>query len=417
MHAGSDINGKNRDPRYGRNFFAFIWHGLFLAFVSTFIDANTVLSSFILNIGGSSVHVGILTGISIGLPMITQLLFAGFLSGRPRKKPFLLAGIYLRVLALAGMGYTLSISGRSNPEQLLLMIFLWIGIFAVSGAFAGISYTDLLGKIFAGQQRKRFLIFKQFISAIGMLISAVTVRHLVIAFPYPENYTVIFLSASLLLFIAAFGFLMIKEDEGGANQAYTISTILKAIPRILASDRNLVNYIFLINFASLGLTIIPFYVAFSKSLYGLEQHQIGNFLLLQFVGMIVSTFVWNRVSGLYKFKGIFFGFVIIGGLLPLVAMFFSLYGIHVFQWLFFLAGFSISAYSIALQGMLLEISNNDNRAVYAGISGTLSLTTAFFPLVAGLLIHSFGFWIIFSVISPLVLASLFFLNKIECPSS
>jgi len=108
-----------------QNFYAFIWHALFLAFVSTFVDVNTVLSSFILKIGGSSIHVGMITAISIGLPMITQLLFAGFLAGRPRR----------------------------------------IGIFSLSGAFAEISYMDILGKVLPRTQRKKFLIFKQFISS------------------------------------------------------------------------------------------------------------------------------------------------------------------------------------------------------------------------------------------------------------
>ena len=148
-----------------QNFYAFIWHALFLAFVSTFVDVNTVLSSFILKIGGSSIHVGMITAISIGLPMITQLLFAGFLAGRPRKKPFLLMGIYFRVFALAGMGYTLSISNSSEPMRLLMMVFLWIGIFSLSGAFAEISYMDILGKVLPRTQRKKFLIFKQFISS------------------------------------------------------------------------------------------------------------------------------------------------------------------------------------------------------------------------------------------------------------
>ena len=95
------------------NFIAFLWHALFLAFVTTFIDVNTVFSSLILKIGGSSVHVGLLTGVAVGLPLVTQLLFAGFLAGRSRKKPFLLMGIYLRVLSLAGMEYPYSIRTSS----------------------------------------------------------------------------------------------------------------------------------------------------------------------------------------------------------------------------------------------------------------------------------------------------------------
>ncbi|RLC28387.1 MAG: MFS transporter [Deltaproteobacteria bacterium] len=399
---------------YKRNFYAFIWHALFLAFASTFIDVNTILSSFVLNIGGSSVHVGILTGISIGLPMITQLFFAGFLAGRVHKKPFLLAGIYLRVIALAGMGYTLSIADSSDPGRLLFMIFLWIGIFAVSGAFAGISYTDIMGKTFIGPQRKTFLIFKQFVAAAGMLLSAIAVRRLVMAFPYPENYTVIFFTASGLLLTATFGFLMIKEKPADTTDFYSVMRMIKAMPHMLRSDTNLTNYILLINLASLGFTIIPFYVAFSKSLFGLGRNQVGNFLLLQFTGMILSTIVWNQVARHFKFKGIALGFIIIASLMPPAALLLSRYGIMIYQWIFFIAGFSITAYKIFIDGILLEITTNDNRAIYAGLSGALSLASAVIPLIAGILIAACGYTLIFVIISPLIMSSSFFLWRIQC---
>ena len=407
----------NKITNYRRNFYAFIWHALFLAFAQTFIDVNTVLSSFVLNLGGSSLHIGILTGISIGLPMVTQLLFAGFLAGRTRKKPLLLMGIYLRVLSLIGMGYTLSISASSQSSRLLLMIFMWIGVFSISGAFAGISYTDIMGKVFIGSQRKKFLVFKEFISAIGMLLSAIAAHHMVIAFPYPENYTVIFFTASGLLFTAAFGFLMIKEDSTETAGLYRKIRLIMDMPRFLKSDMNLINYILLVNFSSLGLILIPFYVALSKSLFGLSQNQVGNFILLQFVGMIVSTFIWNWVAKHFKFKGIACGYIIIGSLLPIMALFFARYGIRIYQWIFFIAGFSIPAYKIFLQGILLEITNNENRAIYAGISGALSLTTAIFPLLAGILINAYGFAGIFIIISPLVIVSIYFLFRIKCNSN
>jgi len=400
-----------------RNFYAFIWHALFLAFVATFIDVNTVLASFILKIGGTSIHVGILTGISIGLPMITQLLFAGFLASRSRKKPFLLLGIYLRVLALFGLGYTLSISDSGDPMRLLLIIFFWIGIFSISGAFAGISYTDILGKTLPRSQRRLFLIFRQFISSSGMLASALVVRHLVTAFPYPENYTVIFMIASLLLFVAAIGFLMIKEDAGNASHFSGAIRTIKAMPWMLRTDANLKNYIFLINLTSLGITLIPFYVAFSKSLFGLTRNQIGNFVFLQFLGMILSTLIWNWIAKRFKYKGIAFSCIFMGGLLPLTALFLSRYGTGIYQWVFFFAGFIISAGRISFEGILLEITNNDNRAIYAGISGTLSLTTAFFPIMAGVLIETFGFNVIFFITPPLVMIALLFIRRIKCSTS
>ena len=396
------------------NFIAFLWHALFLAFVTTFIDVNTVFSSLVLKIGGSSIHVGILTGIAVGLPLVTQLLFAGFLAGRPRKKPFLLIGIYLRVLSLFGMGYTLAIADKSDPSLLMFTVFLWVGLFATSGAFAGISYTDILGKALPKSERRRFLISKQAIASVAMLISAIIVRHLVIALPYPKNYMVIFLIAAALLFIATGGFWAIREAPGKVSPLSRMLTVLKAIPQVLKSDKNLSNYILLINASSLGLTVIPFYIALSKVCFGLSGHQIGNYLLLQFVGMALSTIIWIKIASRYKFKGISFCYALIGGILPLLALVLSRTSIDFFQWIFFFSGFLISAGKISIEGILLEITTNDNRAIYAGISGTLSLTTAIFPLIAGLLIERYTFSTVFIFASPVIFSSIFFLKRIQC---
>ena len=396
------------------NFIAFLWHALFLAFVTTFIDVNTVFSSLILKIGGSSVHVGLLTGVAVGFPLVTQLLFAGFLAGRSRKKPFLLMGIYLRVLSLAGMGYTLGIAEKSDPSILMFTVFLWVGLFATSGAFAGISYTDILGKALPKSERRRFLISKQAISSAAMLTSAIVVRNLVITFPYPKNYMVIFLIAAALLFIASGGFWAIREVPGKVSPLSRMLTVLKAIPQVLKSDKNLSNYILLINASSLGLTVIPFYIALSTARFGLSSHQIGNYLLLQFIGMALSTIIWTKVAGRYKFKGISFCYALIGGLLPVIALGLSQISIDFFQWIFFFSGFAVSAGRISIEGILLEITTDDNRAIYAGISGTLSLTTAIFPLIAGLLIETYGFSAIFMFTTPIIFSSFFFLKRIQC---
>ena len=60
--------------------------------------------------------------------MITQLFFAGFLAGRSRKKPFLLVGIYLRVVALTGMGYQCfrDIFTPTNVDFIALADYGWL---------------------------------------------------------------------------------------------------------------------------------------------------------------------------------------------------------------------------------------------------------------------------------------------------
>lgn len=143
---------------------------------------------------------------------------------------------------------------------------------------------------------------------------------------------------------------------------------------------------------------------------------IGNFLLMQFLGMILSTFIWNGIVRKFRFKGVAISCSLLGGLLPFTVLWLSGFGPSIFQWSFFLAGTLISAGRIAYEGVLLEITTNDNRAVYAGISGALSLTSAVFPIIAGVLINTSTFEAIFSFTSLLVVSSLFFITRLKCPT-
>jgi hypothetical protein len=121
------------------NFRAFVWHASWLGFTVTFTEVNTVLPGLIVEVGGSQIHVGILTAIMVGAPMLTQLLFAGFLTPKPRKKPFLLLGIYLRVAALAGVAWTLSHLTSINPVGTRL---IFLGLRVVTNAVSCTRLSD-----------------------------------------------------------------------------------------------------------------------------------------------------------------------------------------------------------------------------------------------------------------------------------
>jgi len=225
-----------------RNFFAFNWHAFWLALAQTFADKNTVLPGLILFAGGTQLEIGYLTSIMIGIPLISQLLFASYLTRKPRKKYFLLLGIYMRVLAFAGVVLSLSSLESSNPDFIIYSVFAWMFLFSISGAFAGVSYTDILGKSITGETRKRFFVFRQFLSSLGVLISALVVRFILRELEYPQNYIIMFSAASALLFIATFGFLMIKERPSEIKESpESLLTILRSIPSIIKKDGNLRN--------------------------------------------------------------------------------------------------------------------------------------------------------------------------------
>jgi len=69
---------------------------------------------------------------------------------------------------------------------------------------------------------------------------------------------------------------------------------------------------------------------------------------------------------------------------------------------------------MAISGLLLEISNKENRITYAGISGAGSIVPLFFLLLAGILISTLGYIIVFVFTSIILLTSYLFITKLKC---
>ena len=88
-----------------------------LALAQNFMDVNTIMPAMMIDAGGTSLQVGVLTAIMIGGTNFSQLLFLPFLSNKPRKKGFLLFGVNLRIIALLGLGVLLYVySAQTNGD-------------------------------------------------------------------------------------------------------------------------------------------------------------------------------------------------------------------------------------------------------------------------------------------------------------
>jgi len=407
--------------RYARrNFVAFLWHALFLAFASNFTDINTIIPTMMIKAGGTPVHLGILTAIMVGGASFMQLVFVFFLARKREKKRYLLLGIYLRVSALLGLGFLLQYADRMESFLVIGFIFLLISIFSFSGSFAGISYTDILGKSLLRAKRKTFFVLRQTLTSTAVLFSAFLVRKLVRSYEYPINYSILFLSAGSLLFVASLGFWYIREKptEFGSSGINEIS-IVKAYKRIFKEDRNVRYFLLLINAGGLGFTVIPFYVSLAKESMGLSAKTVGNFLVLQIIGMVISNILWNVLVKHKSYKGLVKVWAVIGFFVPLLALLLSgKLGVpankSLYPFIFLISGFNISAYQIAVPGILLEISHEENRVLYTALSGAGSITTIVVPLISGVLISMLGYRLVFVVTAFSVLSTFFFATRLNC---
>lgn len=110
--------------------------------------------------------------------------------------------------------------------------------------------------------------------------------------------------------------------------------------------------------------------------------------------------------------------VFIGASLPVLALALSTWAPYMlFQTIFFLSGMAISAQKISLGGVLIEISENDNRALYSGINGAFNLTIAIFPLISGFVIVWLGYAPVFILGSVAMISALYFVRRLNCEIS
>jgi len=332
-----------------KNTVYFYWHAFFLALTKNFMDVNTVIPALLISAGGTEFHLGLLTTITIGGSKFSRIFFGGWLSPKPFKKKYLLLGVNLRVLSLLSLAILLLYSNHLSENTIIMLIFALMTLFSISGAFSTIPYTDILGKSLKTDERTRFFFWKSF----------------------------------------------------------------SKLPEILKKDKKLVNYLIISNLVGLGIAIIPFYVSLGKQSFNLSPEKVGTWLLVQIIGMILSNFLWKRLSRNHGYKLILYTFISINFILPILALFLSV-NFYSYLIVFLLSGFALSAYEIVIGGILIEISNESNRSFYAGISGIGSFFAVLYPLIAGTLIRLIGYVPVFAATSILATIGFIFASRLNC---
>jgi MFS family permease len=113
------------------------------------------------------------------------------------------------------------------------------------------------------------------------------------------------------------------------------------------------------------------------------------------------------------FKRVIRNCLILAATTPIYALIASNFGLTFYSMTFLFTGFSLSARKIAVEGLLIEISEDHNRALYSGISGAFSVVSAVFPILSGIFISILGYNIIFVIVALLILTGLIPLSKIK----
>ncbi|MGB9779699.1 MFS transporter [Caldanaerobacter sp.] len=398
-------------------YFPFIWHGFFIALTMTMIEMNTILPSLISQLTNSPVAFGALYSVMLGAPVAFNWLFGRFQSGFPYRKQFLILGIYIRSLSFIGMAVVTFLLAKTQPLLALLGFYLLIFIFSLSGGFAGIAYTDLIGKLLPSEKRGGFFAIKQFFNGVGSLTGGLMVAWIFKpgALEFPKNYSIAFLIGGIGLFVGVLGYLFMKEPPSTVKKEENIHGLgeyLEKIVSILKKDKEFVKFIVVENLTGFSLMILPFYIVFIKHNFENYMNYLSFFVISQIVGNIFSNFLWAAISKKLGPKSVLRICILLGGTLPIIAILLKPLGLFSYMILFLLIGFIGSGRGIGFDLYFLEIAPDVDRPLYLGIRGSLNLLVAFLPLAGGIFIKYFGFYTTFIMVS-VIMYTAFLLSRLN----
>ncbi len=393
-----------------RVYIIFLWHAFFLAITMSMIEFNTVFPSLISSLTGSKIIFGAIYSVMFGVPLIFNVMLGHYLSSKKFKKKYLLLGINLRAFSFLGMAFFTYKYANQNPSMVIMSLFFWVFLFSFSGGFAGIVYTDLIGKFLKKGERGSLYTSKQFFSSIGFLIGGI-----IIAFAfnvsnasYPNNYAIVLFTGFIGLIIASVAFWCIKEPPSKIEKYEPFFVFVKKIPGILKSDKIFSRFILVENLTSFSLMMLPFYIVYAQEIFDVTLLSLYLFAII--AGTIISNLFWGIISKKFNSKAVIEICIFIGASIPIFSLLIVPLGPYYFTINFVFIGFIRSGRIIGFDPYLLDITPESKRTAYLGIRGTLSLLTIVLPLIGGLFVEFVGFTFTFIIVAIMMFISLFLLT-------
>jgi MFS family permease len=214
------------------------------------------------------------------------------------------------------------------------------------------------------------------------------------------------------LLIASMGFWKVRETVPSKMTVKSVKRFFILVKNELRKNPRLKYFLGFVNTMGISLTLLPFIMLYAKENFFAQSAETGIFLLFKVVGGVLMGFILYIISGRYKYQFLLYGNTLLVMLIPMIILFST--SAPSFITIFFIGGMIYSIYSISLNGILLEISDNTNRALYTGIAGAGSIIPAIFPLIGGQIIKLYGFTLFLAIFMLIIICSIFFIYKMNC---
>lgn len=403
MLEGAAVSTSGGHSHFRTAFALGVINGILFNFASAFVDPTTVLPVFLSELTGSTVVVGLISLLSGGGWLVTQLLAANFLLARPRDMPTYQAGALVRALCWPAVAVSTYLFAATRPSLALLAFLFFFALFSCAGGVAGIAFMGVVGKSIPPTRLGRFFGMRQMGGGALAVVAGLIVREMLKdGRTFPGNYVWLFVIASVLFAASWFSFSLIPEpQQREPRPRIPMRRFLLQAVSIARNQRDFRALLVVRVLMGAGLLAAPFYAVYCRTELAAPRQMLGSYISAQMLGSIISNAFWAPLSDRYSNR-LLLGVVAVAsvataGLAAALSLTAWPAAGTMFLLVFFLLGAISAGGFMSATNYLLEAAPEQERPLYIGAMNTFTAVTGAFPLVAGKLIQLVGYFPVFSL--------------------
>jgi MFS family permease len=406
-------NTQTFPPNYRWNFGALLVDYVSFSIAFNFFNPNSILPAFVGELTDSALVIGLVSTVFSGGWLLPQLLSARLINDKPRKKPYLLAGISGRVLFwLIALGLGLGL-GQKSPAGMLGLFFACLLLWAASDGVGSVAWFEIMAQAIPPRRRGRLLGTAQVVGGLAGIGAGALIGQILGRLSFPGNYTLMFALAGALLVPSTVALFLLREVPSGATPAEADAAAEKE-PRF----RRLIAWLKLpfanpafrrlivcrIMVAMMGLAT-PFYVQHATKELALPEAIVGSFVIAQTIAGVAASALLGWVSerwGTRPVISIGSAAAILGPLFALVTHLADGQLTPAYPLVYVSLGTINSAWLMGFFNYVLEIAPEGMRPTYIGISNFVLGILTVVPMAGGWLLEVTSYSVLFGLATVLV---------------
>jgi len=393
-----------------RNFILNIFRGASWGLGCGFVVESTIMVIFLTHFTDSKVIIALLATIPALAGAIIPIISEYFTKHIQRKKKLISLLVLFSQLCWLGIAVFTFLSGSLKPASVLIIFFV---LYAVSSVIIGIMLPinyALQAKIIP-PKKGAFLGLGSTFSGLFAVAGAIFAKSILENYSFPTNFALCFLLAFIIR-TANIAFVMASvEKEIPITQADNkFHVYLKELFELIKNNKKYRDLLIVQILVSLSAMGTVFYTLYVQSVIDMTPSVIGMITIFAIIGGMLGSLVSGFLGDVKGHRLIYA--IALGGEIITVAI--ALFGktTDLFYFMFFLAGVSGAAASIACSAIIIEMAPMELNGRYFAVNTTvLAPFAALAPVIGGLLIDKTSYVFVFCLTIIFLFAGLILFLK------